>query len=136
MSQTVGFSFHIALYPVFEVGDMCVDCVEVRITLPLVITKAHQSQESPQPFALPPHLCKAERGLLIVSGLALRDGREDKDSPRVRGTYVRGSIVRLLAGTEHIVCDADWHPATSILLLTWDYISEVNKPNPGLLIRT
>lgn len=33
--------FHVALYPVFEVGNMCVYCVEVRITLSLIIAKAH-----------------------------------------------------------------------------------------------
>lgn len=125
-----------ALDPVFEVSYTCVDCVEVRVTLPLVIAKAHQSHESPQPFALPLHLPQAERGLLVVAGLVLGEGGEDKDAPRVRGTYVGGSVVRLVAGTEHVVCDADWHVIASILPLTGHDISQVNKPNPRLLIWT
>ena len=125
MSHTVGLLFHIALYPVFKVGYMCVDGVEIRITLPLVIAKAHQSQESPQPFVL-----------LVVGGLVLREGREDKDSPSVRRTNVRGHIVGLLAGTEHIVCDADGHAVTSILLLTWDHVRKANVPDPRPLIGT
>lgn len=115
---------------------MCVNGVEVRITLPLIIAKTHQSQESPQTFPLPLYLCEAERGHLVVADLVVREGRENKDSPSVRGTYVRGAIVRLLAGTEHVVCDADWHAITSILLLTWDDVSEVNEPNPCLLVST
>lgn len=125
VSQTVGLLFHIALYPVFEVGYVCVDGVQIRITLPLVIAKAHQSQESPQPFVL-----------LFVGGLVLGEGREDKNSPSVRRTYVRGHIVRLLAGTEHIVCDADWHAVTSILLLTRDHVRKVDVPDPRPLIGT
>lgn len=88
MSHTVGSLFHIALYPVFEVGYTCVDCVEVRVTLPLVISKAHQSHERPHPFVVSLGVFKAERRILVVAGLVLRGGRKDKDSPSVRGTYV------------------------------------------------
>lgn len=133
MSHTVGFLFHVALYPVFEVGYTCIHCVEVRITLPLVISEAHQSHECPQLFAVPLYLRVAKERIVVVAGLVLRES--NKDPPCVRGTYVRWFIVRLLAGAEHIVCDTDWNTITSILLLTGDYISKMNKPNPRLLIR-
>ncbi|TNN87848.1 hypothetical protein EYF80_001812 [Liparis tanakae] len=124
------------MFEVFEVSYTCVDCVEVRVTLPLVIAKAHQSHESPQPVALPLHLPHTERGLLAGAGLVLGEGGEDEDAPRVRGTYVGGSIVRLVAGTEHVVCDADCHVIAGILPLTGHDIRQVNTPDPRLLIRT
>lgn len=72
--ETADFLFHIALYPVFEVGYMCVDCVELRIALALVVSEAHQSQEPPQAFARPLPLYE---GVLLAAGLVLRGGRQD-----------------------------------------------------------